>query len=146
MPKHQAASLRAPRVTVPNDEQVIVSSVDSKPVVGILVKLSATGGSVRVSKSYMPKTVGEITLKTASGKVTAAVEFLRTRVAGVGQTQAFRFIHIEPADRCRLENALDEMRKRGLGEEPFRPLVSLTRRGLTNAKKQIIRLSRAFLR
>jgi len=90
MPKHQAARLRAPRVTVPNDEQVIVSSVDSKPVVAILVKLSATGGSVRVSKSYMPKTVGEITLKTASGKVTAAVEFLspgRSPAGGDQQAQ-----------------------------------------------------------
>ena len=144
MPKHQIGSPRAPRVTVPNDEQVIVSSVESKPVVGILVKLSATGGSVRVSKSYRPKTVGEITLKTASGKVTAAVEFLRTGVDGVAQAQAFRFIHIEPADRRKLEDALDEMRKHGLGEKPVRPLVDLTRRGLTNAKERISRLSRAF--
>jgi hypothetical protein len=147
MPKHRTSRLRAPRVTVPNDEQVIVSSVESKPVVGILVKLSATGGSVRVSKSYMPGALGEISLKTASGKVTAAIEFLRTGVDGVAQAQAFRFVHIEPADRRRLENALDQMREHGLGEKQrgtFQPLVRLTQRGLTIAKKRMIRVSRAF--
>ncbi len=146
MPKHQTSGLRAPRVTVRNDEQVIVSSVESKPVVGILVKLSATGGSVRVSNSYLPRTVGEISLKTTSGKVTAAVEFLRTGVDGVAQAQAFRFIHIEPADRRRLEGALEEMRKQGQGEKPFQPLVYLTRRGLNTVKRRMIRLSRAFSR
>ncbi len=115
-------------------------------MVGILVKLSATGGSVRVSKSYVPRTVGEISLKTTSGKVTAAVEFLRTGVDGVAQAQAFHFIHIEPADRRRLEGALEEMRKQGQGEKPFQPLVYLTRRGLNTVKRRMIRLSRAFSR
>jgi len=94
---------------------------------------------VRVSKSYVPGALGEISLKTGSGKITAAIEFLRTSVGA----QAFRFIHIEPADRRRLENALDQMRKHGLGEKQGR-FAYLTRRRLTIAKKRMIRLSRAF--
>jgi hypothetical protein len=128
MPKHQTSHRRAPRVIVPNNEQVIVSSVESKPAVGILVKLSATGGSLRVPKSYAPGALGEISLRTTSGKMTAAIEFLRTGVDGAG-AQAFRFIHIEPADRRRLEDALDQMRKHGLGEKQrtFQRLAYLTR-------------------
>ena len=128
MPKHQTSRRRAPRVTVPNNEQVIVCSVKSKPEVGILVKLSATGGLLRVSKLYTPGAFGEISLKTTSGNITAAIEFLRTGVDGVG-AQAFRFIQIEPADRRRLEDALDQMRTHGLGEKQrtFQPLAYLTR-------------------
>ena len=84
---------------------------------------------MRVPKSYMPGALGEISLKTASGrKITAAIEFLRTGVDGAG-AQAFRFIQIEPADRRRLEDVLDHMRKHGLGEKQgaFRPLAYLTR-------------------
>lgn len=101
---------------------------------------------MRLPQSYMPRTLGEISMKTASGTLTAAVEFLRTGVDGVAQAQAFRFIHIEPADRRWLEATLGQMRKHGLGEKPFQPLVYLTRRGLATAKKRIIRLSRVFSR
>ncbi len=114
MPK-QMGHLRAPRVFVPPAEKVIVS-VDSNKVVATVCKLSRTGGSVRLSKSFASGTLGEITMNTAFGKVSATIEFLRTTVDGVPEAQAFRFIHIEPTDRRRLEDALVQMLEHGLGD------------------------------
>ncbi len=55
-------------------------------------------------------------MNTALGKVSAAIEFLRTTVDGVPEAQAFRFIHIEPSDRRRLEDALVQMIEHGHGD------------------------------
>ncbi len=146
MPKHQASRSRAPRVRVPNGEQVVVS-VESKPRVAILCKLSATGGSMRVARSFAPGTLGEITVKTASGKITAAIELLRAGVEGGAPTQAFRFLHMEPGDLRRLQEALEQMRQHGHGEKQggaLRPLLDLTQRSLSIAKKKMTEFSQAF--
>jgi hypothetical protein len=143
MPKpHQTRPLRAPRVYVPNQERAVVA-VGSKQIIGVLCKLSVTGGSIRLSKRVAEGTFADITLTTTSGKVTGAIEFLRTGVDGVADAQAFRFIHIEPSDRSRLDDVLAEMRKQGYGEDqssPLQPFANIARRTL-GALTRIARFS-----
>ena len=138
MPKpHPARTLRASQVDVPNQERVVVA-VGSKQMIGVLCTLSDTGGSIRLSKSVDEGTFADITLTTTTGKVTGAIEFLRTGVDGVADAHAFRFIHLEPSDCSRLENVLAEMRKQGYGEDrssPLQPFTNIARRAFGALKR-----------
>jgi hypothetical protein len=112
MPRHS----RSPRVSVPNQERVIIT-IGSSRTVGTLCRLSATGGAIRLAKPYSRGTYADLTVNTTRGKVTAALEFLSTRVVGHPDAQSFRFVHMEPADRRRLEHVLKQMRAQGFGEK-----------------------------
>lgn len=138
MRKHQRRR-RAPRVSVPNQEQAIVA-VGPTQVIGILCKLSVNGGSVRLPKPLPQGTLAEVTLKTTSGKVSGAVEFLRT-APGSPRAQGFRFIQMDSADRKRLQVALQQMREQGFGEQSWgtQPLGALAQRTLSMAKKSMTR-------
>ena len=126
-------SVRAPRVNVPNKEQAIVS-FGARHMVGVLCKLSTTGGSLRLPKPMAKGTVADITIKSTSGPITSAVEFLGSADRGALPPQAFRFIHMGPAECRRLENALEEIRKQGFGEKQDWRFHPLTRSALRTVK------------
>lgn len=118
-------SVRAPRVNVPNKERALVA-LGNQHIAGILCKLSATGGTVRLPRSLAKGTVADLTLKAVSGRISSAVEFLGPADRGTPPAQAFRFIHMPPAESRRLENALEEIRKQGFGEKQdwrFHPIA-----------------------
>lgn len=128
---------RAARVSVPNQEQAIIS-VDGSNTVGVLCKLSLTGGSVRLPKLFRCGTVGLIRVQTATGEISPAIEFIST--SHDPRAQAFRFIHMDPEDRRQLERALRQMIEQGLGEKRdrvFRPLAELAQRAFGVAKKAV---------
>ena len=129
--KHRGAE-RAPRVIVPNKEPVIVA-FGAQRAAGLLCKLSATGGTLRLAKRVPRGTVAELTLKSTSGSITSAIEFLAIADKGNPPAQAFRFIHMPPAESRRLENTLDNMRKQGYGEKKdwkFHPVARVALRTL----------------
>jgi hypothetical protein len=113
--KHRRAE-RAPRVLVPNKEPAIVA-FGAQRTAGVLCKLSATGGTIRLPRRAPRGTVAELTLRTTSGTITAAIELLAVADNGVPPAQAFRFIHMPLAEARCLENTLDAMRKQGHGEK-----------------------------
>jgi|SRR5579863_2839145 len=103
---------RAPRFTVPNNEQAIIS-IGAEKLAAILNCLSLTGGRIRSSRRFPSGTFADIEMKTVSGKFTAAIELLG--MVG-GRAQAFRFVQMGPGDRHRLEDALKKMQAQGFGE------------------------------
>jgi len=126
-------SVRAPRVNVPNKEQAVIA-IGPHRVVGILCKLSVNGGSLRLSKPVSKGTVADLTLRATSGRITSAIEFLGPADRGTPPAQAFRFIHMAPAECRRLENALAEIRKEGFGEKQSWRFHPLTRGALRTVK------------
>lgn len=129
--KHRGAE-RAPRVLIPNKEPAIVA-FGTQRAAGVLCKLSATGGTIRFPRKVPKGTVAELTLKTTSGTITTAIELLAQADNGAPPAQAFRFIHMPPAEARHLENTLDEMRKQGHGEKPnwkFHPVARVALRTL----------------
>lgn len=120
---------RSPRVSVPNQERVLVR-IGNIQEAGILCTLSATGGAMRLGRPYGVGTLADLTLNTTAGKVTAALEFLKTRVVGVRDAQAFRFVHMEPVDRLRLQRVLEQLRGQGFGERQ-----TITERAISAAFK-----------
>ncbi len=115
----QVRSPRAARVSVPNQEQAIISA-EGTNTIGILHKLSLTGGLVRLPKEpFRRGTLATLAVKTATGRISAAVEFLASAHYGA-RTQAFRFIHMDPADRRQLEAALQHMLRQGFGDQQRR--------------------------
>ena len=103
--------IRAPRVSVPNNEQALVS-IGSEQFTGILGLLSRTGGTIRLTRRFATGTFADIGIKTVSGNFTAAIEFLDKTGS---HAQAFRFIQIGPVARRRLEDSLKKMQSQGLG-------------------------------
>lgn len=111
----QNGKRRAPRVSVPNNEQAKVE-IGPQQLVGTLGKLSFSGGTIRLPKRFDPGTMADLTLKTNAGKVSAAIEFLAP-LDGFPRSQAFRFVQMEVADSNRLEKGLSMLRNRGHGEK-----------------------------
>src|SRR4051812_43198403 len=81
---------RASRYKVSNNEKVLLS-IAGERIAGSLVVLSATGGTVRLSKRYPHGTLAEIKMNAVAGTIQSVVEMLQMR-AGV---QAFRFVHFD---------------------------------------------------
>jgi len=100
---------RAPRVRVPNNEAVRFV-VEGKSFVGHLHTISITGGVASTAGPVKEGTFADISLQTALGKVTGAIEFLRPHKAG----HAFRFVYLDSKDQERLSSTLLLMRKQGL--------------------------------
>ena|SRR5690242_16500877 len=126
-------SVRAPRVNVPNKEQAIVA-LGAQRMVGVLCKLSTTGGSLRLPKPLSKGQIADLTIRATSGPITSAVQFLGPADRGALPPQAFRFIHMGPAECRRLENALEEIRRQGFGEKQDWRFHPLTRSALRTMK------------
>src|ERR1700682_1188084 len=86
---------RPPRIRVPNQERALFI-VDNQKFVGIVQRLSGTGGSALLVKGPIPEgTLGAMALSTVFGRVNAHIEFLHTGADGVPLAQAFRFLAMD---------------------------------------------------
>ncbi|MBZ5658432.1 MAG: hypothetical protein LAO56_24530 [Acidobacteriia bacterium] len=109
---------RAPRIRVPNSERALFA-VDAVRFVGVLQRLSLTGGSAVLSKGPIPQgTMGDIALSTVFGRVDAKIEFLQTGADGVPLAQAFRFIAMDDTSTERFDAAAKQMQEAGFSDTP----------------------------
>lgn len=109
---------RAPRVRVPNDESIRFD-LGGRLVSAVLHKLSLTGGLAEFEGTISGVTIAEARLNTATGPVSALVEFLPRPKKKDGATSSaypFRFIALGDQDYERLSHTLQLMRKKGLGD------------------------------
>ena len=113
---------RAPRIRVPNNERAIFV-VDEAKFLGVIQRLSLTGGSAVLAKGPIPQgSMGELVLNTVFGKVTAHIEFLHTGADGIPLAQAFRFLAMDDDSSRRFAAAAKQMEKEGFSDAP--PKVS----------------------
>jgi len=115
---------RAPRIRVPNNERALFT-VDNHKFVGVIQRLSLTGGSAVLSKRPIPQgTLAEMRLNTVFGKVTAQIEFLHTAADGIPLAQAFRFLQMDDVSCERFSAAAEQMQRAGFSdvEEKGKPL------------------------
>jgi hypothetical protein len=111
-------SARAPRIRVPNSERALFT-VEATRFVGVLQRLSLTGGSAVLSKGPIAQgTIGNIAMNTVFGKVSAQIEFLHTGADGIPLAQAFRFLAMEDASSKRFAAAAKQMEKEGYSDVP----------------------------
>ena len=107
---------RPSRIRVPNQERAVFT-VQNQKFVGIVQRLSETGGSALLVKGPIPKgTLGEMDLRTVFGKVNAHIEFLHTGADGVPLAQAFRFLAMDPQSTKRFMAAAKQMRDAGFAD------------------------------
>ncbi len=100
---------RPPRIRVPQQQKAIFT-VENQKFVGVVQRLSSTGGSALLVKGPIPQgTLGEIAFGTVFGKVNGHIEFLHTGADGVPLAQAFAFITMDAVSSKRFQTALEEM-------------------------------------
>ncbi len=117
-PQQPSQRARAPRIRVPNSERALFT-VDTARFVGVIHRLSLTGGSAVLSKGPIPHgTMGDISLNTVFGRVDAKVEFLQTGADAVALAQAFRFIAMDDTSTDRFAAAARQMVQAGFGDAP----------------------------
>jgi hypothetical protein len=91
-------------------QQKALFTVDNQKFVGIVHRLSLTGGSALVVKGPIPEgTLGEMVLGTVFGKVNAHIEFLHTGADGVPLAQAFAFLAMDAVSSQRFKTAVEQM-------------------------------------
>lgn len=94
-------------------------TVDAARFVGVIQRLSLSGGSAVLSKGPIPHgTMGYMALSTVFGKVEAQIEFLQTGADGVALAQAFRFLTMDDASTQRFTAAAKQMEKEGFSDAP----------------------------
>jgi hypothetical protein len=140
-------SQRPARIRVPNRERVLFRVRDHR-FVGILQRLSLTGGSVvHTEKPLPPGTLAALDLKTVYGKVSAKIEFLHMGADGNAAAQAFRFLRMDDSSTRKLsasiENMQDGYSDLKLGQPGLGKLVS---QGLRTIRDGILRLHPMRLR
>ena len=109
---------RPPRIRVPNNERAIFT-IDSVRVVGVLQRVSLTGGSAVLSKGPIAHgTRDDMDMKTVFGRVNAQIEFLQTGADGVPLAQAFRFLNLGATSARRFAAAAKQMQKEGYSDAP----------------------------
>jgi hypothetical protein len=109
-------STRPPRIRVPNNERALFI-VESQKLIGVIQRLSVTGGSVILAKAPIPEgTLAEMTLNTVFGKVKAHVQFLHTGADGMPLAQAFRFLAMDDMSRERFSAAAEQMQRAGFSD------------------------------
>jgi hypothetical protein len=140
-PRKPATRSRPERIRVPNREPVLLT-VDDHKFVGILQRLSLTGGSVIHTEQPFPRgTLGRLDLKTVFGKVTAQIEILHTRADGIKAAQAFRFLGMDSTCTSRLRAAIEKMRVAGFSdvEVEQKDLASFFSQGVNTLRDHIRR-------
>ncbi|MGA7048342.1 MAG: hypothetical protein WBP65_01935 [Candidatus Sulfotelmatobacter sp.] len=134
---------RPPRIRVPNNERAIFT-VDSNKFVGLIRRLSLTGGSAILSNGPIPEgTLAQMDLGTVFGKVTAQIEFMHRGADGIPLAQAFRFIGMDDVSSERFSAAARQMEKAGFSdvEEKENPLGNLASQTLNKLRDSIRSLS-----
>jgi hypothetical protein len=120
----RARKQRAQRIRVPNQERALFQ-VNEARFVGVLQRLSLTGGSAVLSKGPIPHgTEGEMALNTVFGKVRARIEFLNTGAEGIPLAQGFRFVSMDGASKRRFHAAAQQMLDQGFGAEPKQSILT----------------------
>lgn len=100
---------RPPRIRVPYQQRAIFT-VENQKLVGVVQRLSMTGGSAVLVRGPIPeRALGEIVFGTVFGKVNAHIEFLHSGADGVRHAQAFAFITMDASSNQHLTKALQEM-------------------------------------
>jgi len=111
---------RPARIRVPNRERVLFTIRDHR-FVGVLQRLSLTGGSVIHTEDPLPQgTLASLDLKTVFGKVTAQIEFLHVGADGNAVAQAFRFLGMDDSCTRRLRTAIERMQGAGYSDAEIR--------------------------
>ena len=76
-------STRPPRIRVPNNERALFT-VNTQKYVGVIQRLSLTGGSAILSKGPIPQgSLADMGLNTVFGKVKAQIQFLHSGADGI---------------------------------------------------------------
>ncbi len=134
---------RPPRIRVPNNERALFT-VDTQKLVGVVQRLSLTGGSVIFAKGTVPEgTLGEMAMKTVFGKVTAHIQFLRTGAEGIPLAQAFQFLEMDEVSSRRFHRAAEQMQSAGFSDadEQERSLGDVASHTLNKLRDSIQRVS-----
>jgi hypothetical protein len=140
-PKASSKRTRAPRIRVPNNERAIFS-VDEAKFVGVIQRLSLTGGSAVLAKGPIAKgAMGGLILNTVYGKVTAQIEFLHTNADGVPLAQAFRFLAMDDTSSRRFNAAALQMQEQGFSDAPKKVAALQASEGLNLLLQSVRRLA-----
>lgn len=134
---------RAPRIRVPNNERALFT-VDAHKFVGVVQRLSLTGGSALLAKGCVPNgTLAQMSLNTVFGKVTAEIEFLQAGAEGIPLAQAFRFLDMDGVSSRRFSAAVEQMQSAGFSdvEEKDKSLGDVASQTLSKLRGSINRLS-----
>jgi hypothetical protein len=134
---------RPPRIRVPNNERALFTVEECK-FIGIIQRLSLTGGSALLAKGLIPQgTVAKMALKTVFGKVSAEIEFLHTGADGIPLAQAFRFLYMDDVSSERFSAAARQMESLGFADVETKedPVGDLASRTLSNLGDSIRRLA-----
>ena len=134
---------RPPRIRVPNNERALFT-VDTQNLVGVVQRLSLTGGSVVLAKGPVPEgTLAEMAMKTVFGKVTAQIQFLRTGAEGIPLAQAFQFLEMDDVSARRFHRAAEQMQSAGFSdaEETEKSLGGVASQTLSKLRDGIQRVS-----
>ncbi len=124
MPRNieKSRKTRPPRIRVPH-QQKAVFIVDNQKLVGVVQRLSLTGGSALLVKGPIPQgTLGEIVFGTVFGKVNAHIEFLHRGADGVPLAQAFAFLTMDAMSSQRFKRAIEEMHTSDLSDLKQTPI------------------------
>ena len=107
---------RPPRIRVPHQQKALFT-VDNQKFVGIVQRLSLTGGSALLVKGPVPEgTLGEMAFGTVLGRVNAHIEFLHTGADGVPLAQAFVFLAMDAVSSKRFKTAVEQMETSDLSD------------------------------
>ena len=132
---------RAPRIRVPNSERAVFA-VDAARFIGVIQRLSLTGGSAVLSKGPIPQgTMGDLTLNTVFGRVDAQIEFLQTGADGVPLAQAFRFLTMDDTSSDRFAAAAKQMEEAGFSDAPEEKPAFSGAQGLNQLLHSVRRLA-----
>ena len=101
---------------MPNQQRAIFT-VDDGKILGVVQRLSLTGGSALLAKGSLPKgTLGEVAFGTVFGKVKAHIEFLHGGADGVPLAQAFAFLAMDAISAQRFKRAVAEVQTSDLSD------------------------------
>jgi hypothetical protein len=133
---------RPARIRVPNRERVLFTIRDHR-FVGVLQRLSLTGGSVIHTEQPLPQgTLAGLDLRTVFGKVSAQIEFLHVGADGNTSAQAFRFLGMDDSCTGRLRAAIERMQSAGYSDAEVEgnSLLALASKSLSAVRDYIQRL------
>jgi len=142
-PQKAKKASRPPRICVPNSERALFV-IESEKFVGVIQRLSITGGSAILSKGPIAHgTFGEMALKTVFGPMKAQIQFLGCGADGIPLAQAFRFIDMDETSRKRFDASIKKMQEAGFSDapEPENSLGERAAQGLSKLGDSIRRLS-----
>ena len=137
---------RPPRIRVPNRERALFIA-DGQKFVGVIQRLSLTGGSAVLAKGPVSKgTLAEMAFQTVFGKVKAHIEFLHAGADGIPLAQAFRFIGMDETSSRRFSAAAQQMQDAGFSdaEESAASFGSSASEQLGKLRDSIVRLASAM--